>query len=45
LLIEVGAEREAFDALYPRLDVTWVELTRGGEGVFVVTAQDLENGH
>jgi ribosomal protein L3 glutamine methyltransferase len=41
LLVEVGAEWEAFDALHPRLDLTWVELTRGGEGVFVVTAEQL----
>jgi ribosomal protein L3 glutamine methyltransferase len=45
LLVEVGAGWEAFDALRPRKDVTWVELTRGGEGVFVVTAEDLESGH
>jgi ribosomal protein L3 glutamine methyltransferase len=41
LLVEVGAEWEAFSARHPRLDVTWVELARGGEGVFVVTAEEL----
>jgi ribosomal protein L3 glutamine methyltransferase len=41
LLVEVGAEWEAFGALLPRLGVTWVELARGGEGVFVVTAEEL----
>jgi ribosomal protein L3 glutamine methyltransferase len=41
LLVEVGAGWEAFGALHPRLDVTWVELTRGGDGVFVITAEEL----
>jgi ribosomal protein L3 glutamine methyltransferase len=41
LLVEVGAGTEAIGALLPRLDVIWVELTRGGEGVFVVTAEEL----
>jgi ribosomal protein L3 glutamine methyltransferase len=41
LLVEVGAGREEFDAAHPRLGVTWVELDRGGDGVFVVTAEEL----
>jgi ribosomal protein L3 glutamine methyltransferase len=45
LLVEVGAGWEAFGALHPRLDMTWVEFVRGGDGVFMVTAEDLENGH
>jgi len=41
LLVEVGAEAQAFSAAHPSLAVTWVELTRGGDGVFVVTAEEL----
>jgi ribosomal protein L3 glutamine methyltransferase len=41
LIVEVGAEAEAFDAAHPDLSVTWVELARGGDGVFVVTAEEL----
>jgi ribosomal protein L3 glutamine methyltransferase len=41
LLVEVGAGWEAFDAAHPRLSLTWVEFRRGGDGVFVVTGEDL----
>lgn len=41
LLVEVGAGWEAFDAAHARLNHTWVELERGGDGVFVVTAEEL----
>jgi ribosomal protein L3 glutamine methyltransferase len=41
LIVEVGAESEAFSATYPRLEMTSVELTRGGDGVFVITGEEL----
>jgi ribosomal protein L3 glutamine methyltransferase len=41
LIVEVGAEADAFDAAHPDLGVTWVELERGGDGVFVMTAEEL----
>jgi ribosomal protein L3 glutamine methyltransferase len=41
LLVEVGAGWEAFDAAHARLNLTWVEQRRGGDGVFVVTAEEL----
>ena len=41
LIVEVGAEADALVERYPRLPLTWLELERGGEGVFVVTAEQL----
>jgi ribosomal protein L3 glutamine methyltransferase len=42
LFVEVGAGAEAFAAAYPRLPLVWLEFERGGDGVFTVTAAELE---
>jgi ribosomal protein L3 glutamine methyltransferase len=42
LFIEVGGGAEAFAAAHPRLPATWLEFERGGDGVFVLTAAELE---
>jgi ribosomal protein L3 glutamine methyltransferase len=42
LFVEVGGGAEAFAAAYPRLPLTWLEFERGGDGVFVLTAAELE---
>lgn len=41
LLVEVGAAAEAFAERYPVLPVVWLEFERGGEGVFVVSREEL----
>ncbi len=41
LIVEVGAEAETFMARHPRFPGVWLEFERGGEGVFVVTAEQL----
>lgn len=41
LLVEVGAGAEAFAARHPELPLIWLELERGGDGVFVLAAEDL----
>ncbi|MGH8185096.1 MAG: 50S ribosomal protein L3 N(5)-glutamine methyltransferase [Steroidobacteraceae bacterium] len=42
LIAEVGnSEQELIDA-YPRAPFTWLEFARGGGGVFVLTAQQLQ---
>ncbi|GGE72632.1 50S ribosomal protein L3 glutamine methyltransferase [Streptosporangium jomthongense] len=41
LVVEVGNSRAALDAAYPDLPLTWVEFSNGGDGVFVISEQDL----
>ena len=36
LILEVGEQTPEFESRYPNLEVTWVELMNGGEGVMVV---------
>jgi len=42
LFVEVGGGAEAFAAAYPRLPVIWLQFERGGDGVFVLGAAELE---
>jgi ribosomal protein L3 glutamine methyltransferase len=42
VFVEVGGGAEAFAAANPGLPLTWLELERGGDGVFVLTAAELE---
>ena len=41
LVAEVGNRREALEAKYPRTPFMWLELEHGGEGVFLLTRQEL----
>lgn len=41
LLVEVGEAADALIRAHPRLPCTWLELERGGEGVFVLTREEL----
>lgn len=42
LFLEVGAGADAFAAAHPRLPLISLEFERGGDGVFVTTAAELE---
>ncbi len=42
LVLEVGASQPALERAVPRLDATWIEFERGGEGVALVYRQALD---
>lgn len=41
LVVEVGNSGRALDEAFPELPLTWVEFERGGQGVFVISKDDL----
>ncbi|MGH8565385.1 MAG: 50S ribosomal protein L3 N(5)-glutamine methyltransferase [Gammaproteobacteria bacterium] len=41
LIIEAGEAAPAVETRYPRLPFVWLEFERGGEGVFLLEAQEL----
>jgi len=41
LVVEVGASRGALEAVLPAVPFVWLEFVHGGEGVFLLTAQEM----
>ena len=41
LVVEVGEAEQAFRPRHPQLPATWLEFERGGEGVFLLTHDEL----
>ena len=42
LVVEAGEPPRPLEARYPRLPFVWLEFERGGEGVFLLDVQDLQ---
>lgn len=42
LIVEVGNSWTTLEEAYPQVPFTWVEFEHGGEGVFTLTAQELQ---
>ena len=45
LVCEVGGSVPEFDRRFPQIPVIWPDFERGGDGVFVIARDDLEEWH
>ncbi len=41
LVCEIGGSQDEFDARFPKIPVSWPEFANGGDGVFVISREEL----
>jgi ribosomal protein L3 glutamine methyltransferase len=45
LIVEVGEAQQNLEEKYPNIPFTWLQFNRGGDGIFLLTAEELKEYH